>query len=345
MFMRCQALPSQFDGGGDLPLRSLPVTLVRSGTHPPRPGLWPVLSTATLTLTFLVTLASPSLGQTFCSGWPIIVQDTQLQEPADLIFDEKYTWTNFGGPLGMEINNMGFYRNGDVLYALKLTPDGNDGIVEIDSTGSVSSLGSAGLPPDQRFDAGDVRGDILYVNRAGLSPLYLVNLVEWTTTSVDFTGGGGFVHDWAAHPTDGLLYGGDSSHGQLAVLDPINKTRRDYFLTPIEDGTNLPKGVAFGAAWFGPKPAEQLTLLRNDGILYTIDVENRNLLSSKHPVLDLGVTRAAEKVTVQFNDGAACPINLLDVSPQDFCTALCKACESVGATCTNFGTFCICQRF
>ena len=40
-------------------------------------------------------------------------------------------------------------------------------------------------------------------------------------TQVNVTGATGFVFDWAYNPDDGQLYGGDSTQGQLAVLDVL----------------------------------------------------------------------------------------------------------------------------
>ncbi len=179
-------------------------------------------------------------------------------------------------PLGLEINSAGFRTLDGLLYGVELTtaPSGNRGIVSIDPQScTFESLGSAGLPSDLRFDAGDVSSDggMMFVNRAGLDPLYTVDLTASVLSAVrvEMTGARGHVHDWAYNPTDGLLYGGDSSDGELAILNPDSGARHDQRL--MDDGHGqLPRGIAFGGAWFDA--AGRLVLLRNDGKIYGVDV-------------------------------------------------------------------------
>ena len=128
----------------------------------------------------------------------------------------------------------------------------------------------------------------MYITTHGL-PLYRLSLTSVpalpAVTSVVVTGATGYVFDWAAH-TDGLLYGGDSSHGQLAVLDPQSGVRVDYTVPGLESG------FGFGAAWFGP--SGQLFLYRNSGELLEIDVVGRTLI------------RTYDGPGSSHNDGARC---------------------------------------
>ncbi len=177
--------------------------------------------------------------------------------------------------LGIELNNAGYRVSDDRLYAVELVPFGNNGIVRIDPADcTVEPLGSAGLPAIQRFDAGDVSADgtTMFINRAGLNPLYTVDLTapSLTAVQVNMTGATGYVHDWAYRRTDGLLYGGDSLDGQVAVLDPVTGVRSDAALVDTGLGL-LPAGAGYGGAWFDDDGL--LVLYRNDGEIYFVDVE------------------------------------------------------------------------
>lgn len=158
--------------------------------------------------------------------------------------------------------------------------------------------GGIGTPlsdPYPRFDAGDIStdGNWMYItvgnNRlntpAGYNRLYILDMVKFLADPTDptalsfieitapthippITPGNdyiGRVNDWAYNPINGLLYGGDSTHGRLAVLDPATGFRTEY------DIPFLPAGIAFGGAWFNR--AGNLFLYRNTvGEIYEIDL-------------------------------------------------------------------------
>ncbi|MCG8457259.1 MAG: hypothetical protein MI919_13370 [Holophagales bacterium] len=199
------------------------------------------------------------------------------------------------GPLdGREINNAGFNKDDGLLYAVELDSEGNSGLIRMDpnaSCGSIESAQSKPLPTGVRFDAGDISpdGSTLYVNVAGDSPLYVVDLTTWphpTATSLAISGQTGNVRDWAYNPADGKLYGGDIA-GEMAVLtigQPVMRADTNV--------TGLPSGTAFGGAWFDS--AGHLVLHRNDGNIYRIDISGPTLLST---TTARGSTR---------NEGAVC---------------------------------------
>ncbi len=212
-----------------------------------------------------------------CSGEVLLVQnvDAQLTE-----IDQSVSPFNFilvGPPSGIEYNNMGFRRTDGLLYAVELSPGGNLQIIQIDSTGTVFGLGRpAGLPTGLRFDAGDISADgtTMYITRVN-QDLYRLDLTSVPVlppvTSVQITGAKGFVFDWAAHPINGLLYGGDSTHGQLAVLDPVTGVRTDFNIA------GLPSGTAFGGAWFDALGS--LFLYQNDGFIFQIDLAGPTIVN------------------------------------------------------------------
>ncbi len=210
------------------------------------------------------------------------------------------------GPLGTEVNNIGFRSTDVSIYGVELTriPSGNKGLVRLDL--ATCELESLGFPEGlswselhqvfrhQRFDAGDVSsdGDTLYLNRAGITALYAVDLTVSPPTAVriDLRGAKGYVHDWAYNSADGLLYGGDSLHGQLAIVDPGTGIRSDHAL--IDTGLGeLPAGSAYGGAWFND--AGHLILHRNDGQVYEIDLDVPAIVA-------IGPGRAS-----LYNDGTA----------------------------------------
>ena len=130
----------------------------------------------------------------------------------------------------------------------------------IDGNGDLFFMGLGDLPNTVRFFAGDVSpdGSEFYLNLNGGGLIYTVSLPNLAQVH---TGSGpdgfpqiieinedssttictpipanpcGRVADWAAHPTDGLLYGGNdlgggttTGQGLLAILDPMTGTRTD----------------------------------------------------------------------------------------------------------------------
>ncbi len=183
-----------------------------------------------------------------------------------------FLFTSIGAPAGREYNNLGYRRTDGLLYAVELTSTGNNGIVQIDATGKAfPPIQALGLPNNVRFDAGDVSTDgrWMYVTATN-KPLYKVDLQspQLVTTSVPITGAKGLVFDWAFSPADGNLYGGDSTHGHLAVLNPKDGKRTDHAI-------GLPVGIAYGGAWFD---GGRLFLYRNNGEIYEIDLTTLSIV-------------------------------------------------------------------
>lgn len=230
----------------------------------------------------LVVLATPALGQHrfACSPGGFLVQDDVAKL---FVVDESLgTFSEVGLAADMELNAMGFRKTDGFLYAVQLSPGGNERIVQIDRKGDVYKLGRpAGLPPEPRFDSGDVSpdGTTMYIS-APYERLYKVSLTSVPklpeVTSVAIVGDTGIVNDWAAHPTDGLLYGGDQTHGELAVLNPVTGERTDYAVEGLP-GMLLPRGVGYGGAWFDAQG--QLYLYRNSGATYVLDPKVPRILS------------------------------------------------------------------
>jgi hypothetical protein len=256
-----------------------------------------------------------------CTGEAFIIQDqdarlTRVEELPGGGFD----FDPIGDPAGIEINNLAFRRSDGFLYGIELLPPnnafgGNNGLVRVDSTGAVESLGiPPGVPSGTgetipRFDAGDISpdGDTLYVTVGGVAngTLYAVDLTQPNLPQVAgfpkaITGNSGVVNDWAAHPVTGLLYGGDrdgmGGNAQLAVLDPATGVRTDTVVP------GLPVGVAYGGAWFNA--AGELFLYRNNpGRIFKIDINAPAIVGTPQDGPSSG-----------FNDSAACVQDFLGVS-------------------------------
>ncbi|MHC4883408.1 MAG: DUF6923 family protein, partial [Planctomycetota bacterium] len=217
-----------------------------------------------------------------------------------------------------EINNIGFDSTRGILWGWKrISPANADRsqqeVVTIDATGTVFFMGvPAGLPtPLQRFMAGDVApdGSVFYLNENGGGNVYTLSLPGLAVLSsalIDEVGTAaactsapdnpcGRVSDWAAW-TDGLLYGGDDTNGELAVLDPVTGIRSDVLIA------GLPTGIGFGAVWFSP--SGNLFLFRNvstsdptKGAIYEIGD-----ISGTPTIVNVQLVDR----TSQQNDGAAC---------------------------------------
>ena len=239
-------------------------------------------------------IPDPSAGpQPFaCTGDAYLVQNQNAELTRLDLTTSPFTFVPIGGATGTELNNLGFRSTDGLLYAVELKAGGNVQLVQIDATGTVSGLGRpSGLPSGPRFDAGDVSpdGTTMYITTTN-QPLYAVDLTSLPTlppvTSVAVTGATGFVFDWAVSPLDGKLYGGDSSHGQLAILDPATGLRSDVGLP------GLPAGAGYGGAWFDA--SGHLFLYQNDGNLYEIDLSGPTVVATQSGP---GASR---------NDGAAC---------------------------------------
>ncbi|MEE8523009.1 MAG: hypothetical protein V3T72_03685, partial [Thermoanaerobaculia bacterium] len=239
----------------------------------------------------------PSPGTFTCTGEAFIVQNVDAELTVIDQTVSPFVFVPIGGPTGREINNLGFRITDGLMYAVELSLAGNVRIVQIDATGNVTGMGRpAGLPSGPRFDAGDVSpdGTTMYITAVNRS-LYVLDLTSVPAlppvTVVPRSGASGFVFDWAVSPIDGLLYGGDSTSGQLAILDPATGVRTDFNLVDTGLGT-LPSGTAFGGAWFND--ANELFLYRNNGEIYTIDLSAPTITEVQ---TGPGSTR---------NDGAAC---------------------------------------
>ena len=222
-------------------------------------------------------------------GVPVIIYDTPSTLEPVILNPGGSTFT-FGTPIdpdgSTQINNLGFRSTDGLLYGWERTTATSGQIVTIDSAGTVLGLGNPGLPANQpigdptayNYNAGDVsvNGNEMYLSysvaNGGGDKLYIVDL---TTASIDpsdltirdITGDTGQVADWAAHPTTGMLWGGDhTDNGQLASLNPVTGLRTDYDLAGLLD----PAGdQGFGASWFDN--TGRLYLYDNNGIIYAID--------------------------------------------------------------------------
>ncbi len=273
-------------------------------------------------LALVVGLPVPAIAQ---EPFPCDNSAYVIQRPsAELFIVEQTTpgyfvLTPIGPPAGFEINNLGFRRTDGLLYGWHRTSPPLDPatqeFVSIDRSGSVTSLGLGGLPVPssaQRFTSGDVSfdGGTMFLNLNGRGLLYKVLLPALDpVTTVPITDSltlepvtsGNRVSDWAFNRVDGLLYGGDDTDGEIAVLDPSNGLRTDRVPLPCMpvtsscDAASLPTGAGFGGAWFDFSGS--LFLYRNDGHIYEIadpGTEPRIVATQSGLASD------------QKNDGAAC---------------------------------------
>lgn len=256
-----------------------------------------------------------------CTGEAFIVQNqnaqlTQVEEQPGGSFD----FDPIGGAAGIEINNLAFRRTDGLLYGIQLLPPstafgGNNGVIQIDSVGSVVNLGiPPGMPSGTgttvpRFDSGDISpdGSTLYVTVGGPvnDLLYGVDLTQPGLPQrpgfpKPILGDTGIVNDWATHPVTGLLYGGDrdgqGGNAELAILDPATGMRTDTVVP------GLPVLVAYGGAWFNA--ASELFLYRNNpGRIYKIDISGPAIVGTPQNGPSSG-----------FNDSAACVQDFLGTS-------------------------------
>jgi uncharacterized repeat protein (TIGR01451 family) len=190
-----------------------------------------------------------------------------------------------------------------------------------------------------RFFAGDVSpdGTKMYLNWNGGGIIYTVDLttqpalpvaadpsititpvnpenpIKICTTdscTTDSTAGDcGRVADWAAHPTNGMLYGGNDTNKKVAILDPTTGARRDWGVT-CGGGSNClgTSTLGFGAAWFNA--AGNLFLYNNDGTIYELAnvgdcIPTDTACDELDPPMQV-VSVQTGGPTSTFNDGAAC---------------------------------------
>jgi hypothetical protein len=217
------------------------------------------------------------------------------------------------------INNLGFRITDGLLYGWERnTADDAGQIVTIDSNGNVTGLGNPGLPANQNgsfnYNAGDVSvdgdkmylsysqqngaGDLLYIVDLTSQPLDVIGPEFDNLITVEITGDSGAVADWAAHPTNGFLYGGDHTglgDGNLAVLNPETGVRSDVSLPGLSDPNN---DLGFGAAWFDA--SGRLYLYDNNGLIYAIDDVDTSptLVNTDYPLTNLALNTVRQ-------DGAA----------------------------------------
>lgn len=250
--------------------------------------------TATLAILVLLTLYLTDAHATFVAQ-PVVVQDPNAVLNG-VTFATGVTLTPILSPAGFEYNNIGYRKTDGLLYALQLYgtgfTGGNNGIITIDSAGTVTGpTVPTGLPTTAgtRFDSGDVSTDgttmFITMGTATNTPtatlpesgkLYKVNLPSLTLTGdspVTITGSAGQVSDWTYNSADGLLYGGDSTNGQLAVLDPATGARVNKTVT------GLTSGSAFGAAWYD-QSIGRLFLYQNSGMVYEINTSTSTIANS-----------------------------------------------------------------
>ena len=229
-----------------------------------------------------------------------------------------------------QINALGFSVLDFRLYGFQRTSDHQ--LLAIDGNGVITPLGLPMGLPAAAFTAGDVTaydgstmfliaghgesGDILY--RVDLtSPTFAV-------TSVVISGDDGRVGDWAHNPRDELLYGGDRTDGQVAVLNPDSVPRRG--LKPGErrdlDVPGLPacppppadcdaagNPRQYGGAWVDP--ADHLFLYNNDIDGGTPGPADGRLFEIADPGGAPRIVNTQIGPATSLNDAAACmPLDL-----------------------------------
>jgi hypothetical protein len=186
-----------------------------------------------------------------------------------------------------------------------------------------------------RFFSGDVSPDSskLYLNWNGGGKIYTVDLPALTVAAeppititklngdvleclTNSTAGPcGRVADWAAHPTNGLLYGGNDTDKKIAILDPETGARRDWGVTCTSGSNCLGTSTnGFGAAWFNA--AGNLFLYNNDGTIYELanvgdcTPYDADCNAPPDPRLVMEVVSVQENgPSSTFNDGAACLVD------------------------------------
>jgi uncharacterized repeat protein (TIGR01451 family) len=267
-----------------------------------------------------------------CTVDPYIVFDpaSQLNQIDLDLVGSTFSFNTILNPInGLQINNLGYRDTDGFLYGWERNADDDGGqIVQIDTNGTVIGLGNPGLPANQtpsgcttgvnctafNYNAGDVSvdGSKMYLsysvkNGAG-DPLYIVDLtatppfVLADLTTQTISGDSGAVADWAAHPTDGLLYGGDSDEWELAILDPSTGVRTDLDIGLPDEGS-----LGYGAAWFDS--SGRLFLYHNSGKIYAVDELSTGwtLAGAPYPLIN-------SELDTSNNDGAACIPPSLEVS-------------------------------
>ncbi len=235
-----------------------------------------------------------------CSGEAYVIQESGAQLNTIDASVSPFVFTPIGTTAGYFINNLGFRRTDGLLWAYR--GDVSEQIMTIDDTGAgagATLLGLGGLPATgggTSYNSGDVStdGSEMYFTVNGIGTVHTIALPGLALTrSMPITVGTGFVLDYAAHPVNGLLYGGDHTDGEMAELDPVSGIRTDKAVI----GGPLPTGSSYGAAFIDAEGT--LFLYRNsDGVIYEISGATTDT-----PTL---VGTEAGASSPGFNDGAAC---------------------------------------
>jgi hypothetical protein len=195
-----------------------------------------------------------------------------------------FTFTQVGSNKTYRINNLGFRSTDKLLYGYRidLVTAANAELLKIDTNGTVFPVGLPTGLPAGNLNAGDVNpdGTIMYLSNSGgydtdqratvtEYKLYKVTLPGLVVSSVPISPNqAGRVNDLAVHPTNGMLYGGDQNHGQLAMIDPSTGARTDVALPGLPGDSN--NSLQYGAAWFNS--AGRLFLYENGGTIYEVDL-------------------------------------------------------------------------
>ncbi len=235
-----------------------------------------------------------------CTGEAFVDQGATAQLNTIDQTNSPFVFTPIGSAAGYAVNNLGFRRTDGLLYAWR-GDSPNQQVISIDDSGSVTLLGAGGVPAaaGTEYNSGDVSvdGTLMYLSTAGRGSLHTIDLPGLTFVSTVTVTDLGRVLDLAAHPSNGLLYGGDKDGGEVAEIDPTTGTRVDKAVSDVGFGT-LPGGGgdSYGAAWFDAE--ETLFLYRNNGVIFEIAGA-----TTATPSL-VGVESG--EISLGFNDGAAC---------------------------------------
>lgn len=235
----------------------------------------------------------------------------------------------------VELNNLGYRRTDDLLYAMALkvfvpnnsAANGNYGIVKIDSTGTVYPVAVPAPAPipgigsnTYRFPAGDVSidGSTLYINAqvtsnvsAANSTLYAVDLDTLVVTPVTKTWPAGLatvnVADWAVSPIDNMLYGAAPTPSPARIWQ-LNPTTGVMTIVPGSGALGLPTGTipldAYGGAWFNAEG--NLFLYRNRGEIYEIQLDGGPAVGGCPSDCPQIVSTQVGGPSSDYNDAAAC---------------------------------------